>query len=348
MKKKICLIIVLILFLIVISFVGFYAYAMSPIGKEKEEITFVIKPGESKIQVTENLEEANLIRNAFALKIYLFFRSDLNIQAGIYTFTKSDSPKEIIAKMHRGDIRNNTIKITLVEGRRLTEYAKLLSEKLKFTQEEFLAKINNQEYLQELIQKYWFLEDDILNQQLYYPLEGYLFPDTYEFSENSTIEEVVQKILDHTNIKLNTIKEQIINSNYNIHEILSMASIIELEAVNESDRHTVSQVIYKRLDSGMGLGMDVTTYYAVKKEMGAGLTLTDLKTVNPYNTSEMNTSMAGKLPVGPICNPSIQSITSALEPSNTSYLYFYADIKTGKVYFSNTFEEHQKVIKEVG
>ena len=94
--------------------------------------------------------------------------------------------------------------------------------------------------------------------------------------------------------------------------------------------------------------MDVTTYYAVKKSMGAGLTLSDLKTNSPYNTSEMNSSMKGKLPVGPICNPSIMSINAVLNPSDTDYLYFYADIKTGIVYFTKTYEEHLAIQKEIG
>ena len=133
-------------------------------------------------------------------------------------------------------------------------------------------------------------------------MEGYFFPDTYEFKEQNTIEEVIEKILNHTEQKLNTVKNSIVNSEYSVHDILSMAAIIELEAVTENDRNTVSQVIRKRLTKQMGLGMDVTTYYAVKKAMGDSLTLTDLKTVSPYNTSEMNASMAGKLPIGPICN----------------------------------------------
>ena len=151
-----------------------------------------------------------------------------------------------------------------------------------------------------------------------------------------------------TNEKLMPLKESIENSNYSVHEILSMAAIIELEAVSESDRQTVSQVIYKRLKEGMSLGMDVTTYYAVKKEMGTGLTKTDLTTISPYNTHASNTSMFGRLPVGPICNPSLMSINAVFNPTDTDYLYFYADIKTGMVYFTKTLEEHKKIIKEVG
>jgi len=348
MKKKIGLIIILSIVILLIGSVGFYCYGMSPKDSDSSTTTFVLNPGTSKISAAEKLKEAGLIRSETALKIYLFFHSDLNLQAGTYELKSSMSPKEIMTKMAKGDIKNDTVSVTLIEGRRITEYVRVLASKLNFTEEEIWNKIQDREYLQKLIDKYWFLDESILNQELYYPLEGYLFPDTYVFYENSTIEEVLEKILNNTNNQLEAVKNRSTKLEYTTHQILAMASIIELEAVTESDRETVSQVIYKRLNNGMGLGMDVTTYYAVKKEMGAGLTLTDLKTISPYNTSEMNGSMAGKLPVGPICNPSKESILAVLNPTDTSYLYFYADIKTGKVYFSNTFEEHQKVIKEIG
>lgn len=346
--KKIGMVLVILILLALIGMTGFYFYAMTPIGTSDEKITYVLNPGTSKIQVAEELKEAGLIHSSFAVKIYLFFHSELNLQAGTYELKESESPKEILNRMHKGDIKNDRLTVTLIEGRRLTEYVSRISEKLPFTEEELLDKMNNATYLNQLIEKYWFLDESILNQELYYPLEGYLFPDTYEFFEHSTCEEVIEKILDHTGQKLESIKEEIMASNYSVHEILSMASIIELEAVSEGDRNTVSQVIHKRLEMGKGLGMDVTTYYAVKKEMGSGLTLSDLKTVSPYNTSEMNSSMVGKLPVGPICNPSLESIKAVLNPTDTDYLYFYADIKTGIVYFSKTYEEHVQIQKEVG
>ena len=106
-----------------------------------------------------------------------------------------------------------------------------------------------------------------LNDKLYYALEGYLYPNTYQFKKDASIKEITEKMLDTTGVFLGKYKSEIENSNYSVHEILSMAGIIELEAVSNEDREKVSQVIYKRLNSGMTLGMDVTTYYAVQKEM---------------------------------------------------------------------------------
>lgn len=347
-RKAIIIVLLVTILLLIIGASCFFIYNLSPVGTNENLITYELKAGTSKVQVAEDLKAKGLIRNAFVLKIYMFFNSDLNLQAGIYEFQESMEPINMLKKMDRGDVKNDRITVTLIEGRRLKEYVKNISDKLEITEADLLNQLSNKSYLQELIEKYWFLDESILNQEIYYPLEGYLFPDTYEFREKNTASEIIEKILNHTKEKLDPYKEQIELSNFTVHQILSMASIIELEAVNENDRNTVSQVIYKRLEIGESLGMDVTTYYAVKKEMGSGLTTTDLATVSPYNTHARNKSMAGKLPVGPICNPSLMSINAVFNPTDTDYLFFYADIKTGIVYFSRTYEEHLRIQKEIG
>ena len=146
----------------------------------------------------------------------------------------------------------------------------------------------------------------------------------------------MQNVLDNSNASL---------SDKSIHELLTIASIIENESVFDEDRSMVSQVIYKRLSMNMSLGMDVTTYYGVKKSLKETLTQSDLNSVNAYNTRR--TDFLG-LPVGPISSPSKKSIEAALNPSATDYLYFYADIKTGKLYFAKTYNEFQGLIRKYG
>lgn len=345
-KKRVWIFLILVI-LIPVCFFSLYFYGLTPMSSSNEVITYQLNPKTSKIEIANDLKKKGYIKSATALKIYLFLHH-LNLQAGTYEFTKNMSAKEMVELMGQGKVKNDSDTITLIEGRRLTEYIKNISDKLLITENELITKMQDQAYLKTLIEKYWFLDESILNSELYYPLEGYLFPDTYNFRKNSTASEIIEKILNHTETKLEPLKEEILNSEYSFHELLAMASIIELEAVSENDRNTVSQVIYKRLEMNKGLGMDVTTYYAVKKEMGTGLTLTDLKTVNPYNTSESNASMVGKLPVGPICNPSFMSIKASLHPTDTDYVYFFADVKTGIVYFTHTYEEHLAIQKEIG
>ena len=343
-NKKLALIIsglVLILFL-----GGIYGFALGRVSKKSEVVNFVIQSGTSKITIADNLKKAGLIRSKNALVLHLFFNSDLNLKAGTYELNRNMKATDIINAISDGKVKTEEITFTFIEGKNVNDLASLIAEKFNYTEEEVKNALNNKDFLQNLIKKYDFLTETILNGNIYYALEGYLFPDTYQVSENARVEEIITKMLDNTSKKLSNL--DLSTRDYSIHEILTMASIVELEAVNESDRRTVAQVIYKRLAMKKGLGMDVTTYYAAKKKMGDVLMMEDLRMVNPYNTSESNSSMAGKLPIGPICNPSLESIKAVLNPSDTDYIYFYANVKTHEVFFAKTYEEFIAIQRRVG
>ena len=346
MKKKILIGGIIAFTLLLIGFTTYYFVSLGPVNKrDKNEIIFEVKPNTSKVDIAKNLKKQKLVKNDKTVILYMFFNSDLNLQAGKYSLDQSMSVKEILNKIKNGDIRVENVNLTLIEGKRLANYVKLISEAYGYSESEIIETINDKEFLKEMIKKYWFLTDEILSDNIYYGLEGYILPDTYELMSNYSIKDIFIRLLDYTDKKLEPFKNDFNNSSYSVHQILTMASIIELEANSESDRKTVSQVIYKRLASNMSLGMDVTTYYAEKKEMGEELTYKDLMDDNAYNTRNLNKI---GLPVGPICNPSIISIKSAFNPSDTDYLYFYADIKTGLVYFAKTSAEFNQIIREVG
>ncbi|MBQ9834048.1 MAG: endolytic transglycosylase MltG [Bacilli bacterium] len=347
-KQKKGIVITSILIGVVIAIVIFlYFYGLGSVAKTSEPVTFVVKPGESKITIVKNLKEANLIKSEVSAYIYLFSHNKLNIQAGEYAFDRNMGLKEIVNDLSNGDTNKKaqTIAVTFIEGQKLTEFVDIICDAFAYSPKDVMAALDDQEFLNELIDKYWFLSDKILDNAIYYPLEGYLFPDTYEFYNDASVKDIVYRLLDNTEKKLANYKEQILNSGYDIHEIITMASIIEKEALTEEDRKGVSQVIYKRLEKNMSLGMDVTTYYAVKKALSESLTYDDLNSNSPYNTR--NTNLIG-LPVGPICNVSLQSIDAALNPSETNYLYFYADLATGKVYFAETYQEFLQYKTQIG
>lgn len=337
-----------ILLVIIVAFISFYIWGMGAKNKNTEEVTFIIEPGTSKTTIAKNLETSGLIKSQYALDIYLFFSGN-NIQAGEYLLSSSMSPKEMIAKFSKGDIKINSISITLVEGKRLVDYAKTLSEKLSFTENEFINKANDQEFLKELVdsKNYWFLTNDILNTELYYPLEGYLYPDTYEFLENTTPENVIKTLLAHTEVKLENYKNAILESPYSFHQLLTMASIVQKEANTIDDRKMAAQVFFTRMKDNWSLGSDVTAYYGVKKEMGEAITVSELNSSNPYNTRLTDGSMNGKLPIGPICNPDVTSVEASLNPSDTNYYYFVANVCTGEVFFQNTSEEFYAKVREL-
>ena len=338
-KTKIILIISGIILAIIAIFIGLYFYLLTPVSKESTIVNFTINQGDSKMEIANNLKDANLIKSKYATLFYIVLSGNTNIQAGSYELNRNMSTEDIIRSLANGDVINaerDSVSLTFREGITLEEYLKLLSENTNLEYDAMLEEINNSEFLNSLIDDYWFLTDDILNNDLYYGLEGYLYPNTYQIHTETTLNEVIRKMLDETAKQLEIFRSEIDASNYSVHEILTMASIAEKEAMNYEDRTKVAQVIYTRLDRGMNLGMDVTTYYGVGKSMTETLTTLDLADDNPYNTR--NASLIG-LPVGPICNPSSESIRAVLNPADTNYIYFFADIITGNVYFTDDYNE---------
>lgn len=346
-KKKLIIFGVLCLVLVgfIIGIFGFYTFSLKPVGSKEEVVVFIIKSGTASKTIIDDMYTANLINNKYVSYVYLKLHNNINLQAGTYVLNKGMSFEEIINTVNSGDVLDDSLSITFVEGKRLTRYAEKIAQTFGYSEDEILGVWSNKEYLQELINKYWFLTDDILNDKLYYALEGYLYPNTYSFAKNATIEEITEKILYNTEILLNQYKNQMESSKYSIHEILTMASIVELEGANSDDRRGVSGVFYNRLENGWSLGSDVTTYYAAKIDFGdRDLYQYEIENVNDYNTR--SAAMAGKLPIGPICNASIESIVAALEPEEHDYFFFVAD-KNKKTYFTKTNAEHEAIISKL-
>lgn len=343
MKKKIIIASIITLITILALLISLYFYNLSSVSKNSEVVKFNIASGTSTKEVINNLEKNNLIRSKLATLVYVKLHNNLMIQAGTYELDRSMSTKEILNKLGSGDIIKNTITITFIEGKRLIDYLDVIDENFNYSKEDILKVINNQEYLKSLINKYDCLSNEILNSDIYYSLEGYLFPATYEFYKDSTIEQILEKMLAKTDAVIKNYLDEINESDYSVHEVLTMASIIENETMLKEDKPLVSQVIYKRLNTNMSLGMDVTTYYGVRKSLKEELTSVDIAAVNAYNTRR--TSFLG-LPVGPISNPSVASIEAALNPSDTDYVYFYAEITTGKLHFAKTYREFQNLIQK--
>lgn len=340
-KKKIIIVGVMILVMILLI-VGLYFYGLTPVKSSSEKVLFTVDSGTGTTVVIDNLKKNKLIKSKISTSIYYKLSDDIVIKAGTYELNRNYSTNKILKVLSEGKSVNNAYQITFKEGKKVFDYMKSLSESYHISIDEINNTLSDKDYLNELVSKYWFLTNSILDDRIYYPLEGYLFPDTYEFSKDASIKEVIEKILDTTEIKLNKYKSSIESSNYNVHEIMTMASIIENESKFDEDRSVVSQVIYKRLGLNMSLGMDVTSYYGVRKDLTENLTTSDLNNRNPYNTRLL--SFIG-LPVGPISNPSEKSIIASLNPSNTDYIYFYAEMKTGKLHFAKTNEEFQELIR---
>lgn len=318
---------------------------LSPIDDKNDEIIeFVVESGSSKNKIAENLEKEGLIRSALFFKFYIKFNIDKELYAGTYNLTKSMSVDEIIEVLNSNkSLENEGISVTFIEGKRLSTYVTKISEVFGYDEEEIYNILEDKDFIESLKTKYWFITDDIDNEKIYYPLEGYLFPDTYEFNKSATIEDIITKMISTLGTKLEVYKDEIEISDLSIHEIMTLASIVELEGANSDDRAGVAGVFYNRLAGGWTLGSDVTTYYGVKKNFSKDLTYKDLKTCNGYNTRAESTCQIIGLPVGPIASPGLSSISAAIEPEQSDYYYFVAD-KNKKTYFNKTYGEHSKTV----
>ena len=340
--KKIWILLAIAVF-IVGAIIGFYEMNLSPVNKKDDTIIEVIVPsGTSGKKAAEILKENNLIKSVFIFRLYQKLHNG-TVQAGTYHFNKTYNVREISDMLKNGKIYEDITWMTLVEGKNVRYIADTYSGKFNFNRDDVISTINDEEFLKELINKYWFITDDILNQDIYYSLEGYLFPDSYRVPNNYTIKDIIKMQLNTLNTKLTPLKDSISNSDFSVHELLTLASIVEQEANTESERKLVAGVFINRLNKKMSLGSDVTTYYAEKIDLGSvkDLTQAQYDKLNAYNTR--NTSFIG-LPVGPICNPGFESIQAVLEYTKSDYLYFYAD-QSGTIHFGKTESDHQSNIK---
>lgn len=346
---KICHNIYIACFALILSVIIFccslFHYGLSKVSNNNIEKEVVIEPGTIE-SIATTLYQENLIKNKLAFKIYVQITGKKNLKAATYYLSENMGTPKIVEILEEGKGEDSSkISITFKEGINIRKIAKIISDNTDYQETDVYSVLKNQDYLRTLINKYWFLSDEILNQEIYYSLEGYLYPNTYYFSkENANIEEILEKMLEETNRQLSPYKDQMLNNSNSIHEIITLASIVELEGITLNDRKGIAGVFINRLNTGMNLGSDVTTYYGAKIDIGErDLLKEEINECNQYNTRCSNFTT---LPISPICNPSIEAILAAIEPETNDYYYFVAD-KNKKIYFSKNITEHNSIIQEL-
>lgn len=342
--KPLLIFLIVTILLLIITCITWFVMC-SPVNKESSaKIEVVIPNGTSARQIGGILKEKKLIRSEKFFYLYIKVKRVDSMKASTYTMSKDMSLEEIIKVLESGNSYNpDVIKITFKEGERITDFATAIANKTNHTYEEVIKVMQDKEYIKRLIDKNWFLTDEILNESIYYPLEGYLAPNTYDFTNKDvSIEVIIETMLKQTDKILIKYKEKITEKS--THYYITMASMAELEGTNTDNRKEIVSVFENRLAKNMNLGSDVTTYYALQLPMDKDLTTAQFSTVNPYNTR--STTMMGKMPIGAICNPSESSIEAALNPTTSTYLYFVAD-KYGKIHFTNSLAEHNSKVKEI-
>lgn len=340
-------VVAVILLILIISLIWYFV-SISPVNKKtQDEVELTIPLGSGTNKIAEILKENKVIKSKLAFKLYVKMNNVSDFQAGTYYLKQSMNLKEITEMLKTGIMHDpNQLNITYIEGKNMRWLAKTIADVTNNTQEDVFNLLKNEEYIDSIIEKYWFITDEIKNEDIYYPLEGYLFPDTYAIENKDVkVEDIFEKMLDRTEDILSAYKEDIEKSKYSIHDILTIASIIELETTHDEDRKNVASVIYNRLERGIAIQSDPTTYYAFKVEIGTrDLYQKEIDSYNPYNTRGPN--MGGKVPVGPMSAVSRKSIEATLYPNKSDYLFFVSD-KNRKLYFTKTDSEHNQMINKL-
>lgn len=341
--KPLLLVIIAIPILLLFGVGCSWFYLQSPVdSNDKNDIEVVIESGANSTQIANVLKEKELIRSVTLFKIYIKVNDVKTLKASTYQFNKSMSLEEIIKALETGVVSNDgALKLTFNDGERISKYIEVISNNTNDDYETVVSVMTDKEYISELISKYWFLTDDILADGIFYPLEGYLAPDTYYFEQYATTKDIVKRMLDQMEVNLKKYKDVMMDDP---HYYITMASIVQLEGTNLDNRKMIVGIFKNRLSSGYNLGSDVTTYYALQKSMKEDLTVDDLNVVSPYNTRGAN--MICKMPIGPICNPNISSIEASVYPTENDYYFFVAD-KYGNIYYTKTNREHEQKIAEI-
>ena len=312
--------------------------------KDSSVVEFEVAAGSSLSTVASNLEKAGLIHNHTVFK----YMADLmgmgqKIQSGDYELSRSMSSTQILDRLIAGDGKPLTMNITIIPGWTVEDVAEyLVNQDILKTTEEFLSACRTGESYS----GYYFIEEMLKNAdagERLYALEGYLSPNTYEIYTSSSADTIIKRLLSQTEAAYSiSYDERAQELGLTMDEVFTLASMIEKEA-KKADFAKVSAVFHNRLKKDMTLGSDVTIKYVSGSEKMV-LSSSDLDVSSPYNTYQHK-----GLPVGPICNPSMDAVIAALYPDEQylaqKYLYFCSkDPDSGELYFSKTQKEHDAAV----
>ena len=332
-----------ILFAVIVIGGGAYGYyyvsnSLKPVDtKQTQAVEVEIPAGSSVKQIAKILEDNKLIRNSKIFNFYIKFKNVAGFKAGFYQLSPSMDIDQILGQLADGgkDKSANVAKVVVREGETLTGIAEEVEKSTKYSKEDFMNKVQEQSFIDQLVQKFPRLFKDAQKaQNVRYFLEGYLYPATYDADENKTLQMIIEEMVAKTDSILSKYYAKISQGDYNVHEILTMASLLEKEGYKVEDRQKIASVFYNRIKKNMMLQTDISVLYALGEHKEV-VTLKDLEVNSPYNLYR-NRGMGP----GPFNSPSEEAILAAIDPAQTDYEYFVADIQTKEVYFAKTYEEH--------
>ncbi len=306
---------------------GYLAYQnlMVPVTPAKA-VVLTVKNGSSLRTVARQLETSGVIRNRLSLRLLARLDQQAGqIQAGTYKFSDPAIPQQILIRLIEGDVEK--VSLTIPEGFTLNQIIERIAE----------AGFGRSAYLKSLAHDPAFLEAMKIDAD---SLEGYLFPETYSFvpgiDENAVFAMMVGQFRKNLSDELVTSAKKL---GLNIHQLVTLASIIEKETGQKSEMPLISSVFHNRLKRRIPLQTDPTVIYGIP-DFDGNLTRKHLKTPGPYNTY-----LNRGLPPGPIANPGLAALQAAANPEPTKYLYFVAR-GDGSHQFSRTLKEHNAAVRQ--
>jgi UPF0755 protein len=323
----------IVLYAIVIVFVGaagmglwFYSYTITPVGDSDAKVAVWIKPGQGFFETIDQLQEAGLVKHPEKFRWLAYLRQyERRIKAGEYALCSSMSPQKILDTLVRGEAIVH--KVIVPEGATMARIAAVLEKEGLMSRHAFLEAATNPDLVAAL-----GLEGD--------SLEGYLFPETYYFPKGVPAGQVINKMVaQFRSVFVPAWSERAQEMGFSVHQVVTLASIVEKETGKPEERPLIAAVFLNRLKRNMRLESDPTVIYGMEAFNG-NITRKDLNTRTPYNTYRIK-----GLPPGPIANPGKDAISAVLFPPQEPYLYFVSK-NDGSHHFSKTFSEHNKMVRK--
>lgn len=335
----------LVLLAVIIGIFGYHYFqtALKPMNTKNNNVVQVHVPlGATSNKIGQILQDKKVVKSGMVFNYYVKSNKFTNFQAGYYQLKPSMTLNQIAKQLQKGGsaepIQSTAGKLLVREGENVDQLAAEIPIQTDFTKVEFLKFMKDEAFFDQLAKKYPQLLDSAKSaKHVRYRLEGYLAPATYQAGKKMTLKDIVTQMVAKSNQNLQGSYATIKKQKRSVQEVMTLASLIEREGVSQADRNKISGVFLNRIDAGMALQSDISVQYALKTNKKT-LTYKDLKVKSPYNLY-VHTGYGP----GPFDNPSVSSINAVLHPKDQKkgYYYFIANTKTGKVYFSQTYAEHQ-------
>lgn len=311
------------------------------IGKSENDVIFKIPEGADNDKIADLLYENGIIKNKTLFKLALKIEKPQTIFPGDITLKPSMGYAAVIEELATMRERMETVTITFTEGMNLLDVANLLEKNKVCKADDFLFEFNKD-------QGFDFEKNLGVSKDAFYKMEGYFFPETYNFYVNDTAYNVTKLVRTQFQSTMNAdLMRQVKESKFSLNQIITLASIVQMEAGSEAEMPKVASVFVNRMNDQTtypNLQSDTTTKYidnVIKKKA------IDQSSVDFY-TSVYDTYTCRGLPASPICNPGLAAIKAVLNPAKTDYYYFCNNLTTGETFFARTLEEHNANLKKAG